>query len=210
MQRRHRAGGIAAILACVVLGACGGSALPDARDAARAFADAVDRGEAAEVHAMLDEDTRRVVSVEAVAALLAANRADLAAWTAALRRAEPDSRVARVALGDGDEVVLVIEEEGFRIDGGAAALVTLSTPEEAVRALRSALRRGDLRAVLRVLARDTRTGVETEVARVLEETADTLDIEVAASGDEAVVRLTGGRTLHLVREDGEWHVVDLP
>ena len=77
-------------------------------------------------------------------------------------------------------------------------------------ALPISLLRGDLEAFLRVLSSDARTGVETELARILEETADALDIEVGETGDEAVVRLTGGRLLHLVREDGEWHVVDLP
>jgi hypothetical protein len=211
VRRGNRGIGIAACVWATWVMGCSTLSLPDPSQAARAFAEAVRSGEAARVHAMLDEDTQRAVSVEDVAALLASNREDLAPLSTALeQRSEGVSPTARTDLGHGDEVLLVVEDGAYRIDGGAAALITLATPEEAVRALRSALRRGDLRAVLRVLSRDSRTDVETEVERVLEETEDTLDIEVQSSGDEAIVRLTGGRVLHLVREDGEWHVIDLP
>jgi hypothetical protein len=205
------AGSSAVLYLALWLGGCGAAVLPDPHTAARAFAEAVQSGEAARVYALLDEDTRNAVTEAEVATLLAANGRDLTALAAALtERSAGVSPTARVDLGHGDEATLVVEGEGFRIDGGAIALVTLSTPEQAVRALRSALQQGDLRAVLRVLSRDTRTDIETELERVLEETEDALDIEVAESGDEAVVRLTGGRTLHLLREDGEWHVIDLP
>jgi hypothetical protein len=202
---------LAVVVGAVCVMGCGTTSMPDPGRAARAFADAIERSDAEAVHAMLDADTRASLSVEALATLLRANRRDLASVTMALRRdtsAVPAR--AHIDLGRGDEVILVTEEGGFHIDGGAAALVTLATPEQAVQALRSALLRGDLEAFLRVLSSDARTGVETELARILEETADALDIEVGETGDEAVVRLTGGRLLHLVREDGEWHVVDLP
>lgn len=202
---------LAVVVGAVCVMGCGTVSMPDPGVTARAFADAIEQGDAERVHAMLDDDTRAALSVEVLETLLRDNRADLVALSAALRRETPYVPArARVELGRGDEVVLVTEDGGFRIDGGAAALVTLATPEQAVRALRSALLRGDLGAFLRVISNDARTDVETELARLLEETADTLDIEVNETGDEAVVRLTGGRVLHLVREGGEWHVVDLP
>ncbi len=85
----------------------------------------------------------------------------------------------------------------------------LLTPQDAVLALRHALQRRDLAAVLRVLARPTRAELEAEIRGFIESTDDALDLEVEIQGNEARVRTTGGRVVRLVREAGEWRVRDV-
>jgi predicted nucleotidyltransferase len=44
---------------------------------------------------------------------------------------------------------------------------------------------------------------------VVESTADVDDLEVEIQGNHARVRTTGGGSIELVRESGEWRVVDI-
>ncbi|HBQ13674.1 MAG TPA: hypothetical protein DEF51_21900 [Myxococcales bacterium] len=106
-------------------------------------------------------------------------------------------------------MVLVLEDGRWRIDGGVLDAAGLGTPLDAVAAFRRALMRRDLEGVERVLSRQTRAEWEEELRRVLEATADTDDLEVEIQGNRARVRTTGGGSIELVRESGEWRVVDV-
>jgi hypothetical protein len=114
-----------------------------------------------------------------------------------------------VALPSGEEVPLVLEDDGFHVAGGFLDAVSPITPEDAIEALRHALLRESLPALLRILSRDTRAQLESEIASLLEATEDELDLEVDESGDRATIRLGHGRTLELVREAGEWRIRDV-
>ncbi|MCA9858043.1 MAG: hypothetical protein KC458_12300, partial [Dehalococcoidia bacterium] len=116
---------------------------------------------------------------------------------------------ARVQLASGETILLVLEEGGWRIDGGVLDAAGLVTPLDAVAAFRRALMRRDLPGVERVLSRQTRAEWEEEVRRVIEGTEDTDDLEVEVQGNRARVRTTGGGSIELVRESGEWRVVDI-
>ncbi|MFO0694380.1 MAG: hypothetical protein U0230_12545 [Polyangiales bacterium] len=206
------------LLLWVWVSACGGaSPAASPGDTLRAYREAVERGDAAAVHRLLSADTRDEVPVEAVAAALEGSGPELERearqMEAAVALGLEES--AEVPLEGGLPVELVREPEGgpegpFAIDGGAFELVSLATPEQTVRALREALSRGDLRLFLAVLSSSSRTALETERARLLEETSEPADLEVEIEGDRATVRLTGGRTLPLVREGSTWRVMDLP
>jgi hypothetical protein len=105
--------------------------------------------------------------------------------------------------------LLVLEERGWTIDSGVLDAPVLRTPRDAVLALRQALQERNLRAIERVLARDTRAELEAEIDRFLGETADELDLEYEVRGNKAVVRTSSGREVQLVREAGEWRVRDV-
>ncbi|MBC7171937.1 MAG: hypothetical protein H5U40_05910, partial [Polyangiaceae bacterium] len=114
-----------------------------------------------------------------------------------------------VRLSSGEEVALSREGGEFRIASGVLEATAPTTPEDAIVALRHALLRQSLPALLRILSRSTRAELEAEIDRILDETADELDLDIEESGDRATVRLGGGGLLVLVREAGEWRFEDI-
>lgn len=176
------------------------------------YAGALSAGDAGRAWELLDEDARRGRTEEQHAELMTENGAELREQGAALERAARGDTVeaqARVALASGETLVLVLEDGRWRIDGGVLDAAGLRTPLDAVAAFRRALMRRDLPGIERVLSRQTRAEWEEEVRRVVESTADRDDLEVEVQGNRARVRTTGGGSIELVRESGEWRVVDV-
>ncbi len=199
----------------VALGGCGAAGAargnPDPRGTVGAWVRAVRAHDAAGAFALLDPRARDGLDAARFAALFAENHAELEAQAAALE-AQAARRVdarARLTLVGGEVVALVLEDGAWRIDGGVLDAPGLRTPEDAVASLRRALSRRSLPGVLRVLSRGTRADVEAELARLNAASEDTADLEVHVDGDAAEVRLGGGARVQLVREAGEWRVVDV-
>lgn len=195
----------------LALAGCGGPAVEGPSATLRAYADALTRSDAETAWALLDEEARRGRTAAEHAQLMAQNARELGEQGAALAQAAGD-RVearARVELATGETVVLVLEGGQWRIDGGLLDAAGLGTPLDAVAAFRRALMRRDLSGIERVLSRQTRAEWEEEVRRLVESTADLEDLEVEVQGNHARVRTTGGGAIELVRESGEWRVVDV-
>ena len=200
------------LCALLIVGCGGGPPVRGPSPSVRTYAGALQRGDADGAWALLDEDARRGRSEAEHATLMEANGAELREQGAALARAAGTDAVearARVPLQSGETVVLVLEDGRWRIDGGVLDAAGLGTPLDAVAAFRRALMRRDLEGGERVLSRQTRAEWEEELRRVLEATADTDDLEVEIQGNRARVRTTGGGSIELVRESGEWRVVDV-
>lgn len=200
-------------LACALLLAvgCGGPAARGPSDALRAYADALRGSDAEAAWALLEEESRRGRTAAEHAALMAANASELAEQGVALARIPEAASTARarLTLATGETVVLVLEGGGWRIDGGVLDAPGLGTPLETVAAFRRALMRRDLSGLERVLARQTRAEWEEEVRRLVASTDDTGDLQVDVQGNHARVRTTGGGTIELVRESGEWRILDV-
>ncbi len=194
---------------CGGAGAAERTAQPNAVLAA--WAQAVTASDAHAGWALLDERGRAGLDEARFAALFVENRADLEAQARAIAASaqRPITAQARLVLVDGEVVVLVLEEGAWRIDGGVLDAPGLHTPQDAVASLRRALQRRSLAGVLRVLARSTRGDVEAELTRMLDATEDPANFDLQVQGDSAEVRLTGGAHIRLVRESGEWRVVDV-
>ena len=211
MRRATTPSILVATLVCCA--ACGGAGPVEGPSRAlRTYASALSSGDGAGAWALLDEDARRGRTEEEHRALLVQNAAELRDQGAAIERAAGSDAVearARVPLASGETVVLVLEDGRWRIDGGILDAAGLGTPRDAVAALRRALMRRDLAGVERVLSRQTRAEWEEEVRRVVESTSDVDDLEVEIQGNRARVRTTGGGSIELVRESGEWRVVDI-
>jgi hypothetical protein len=154
---------------------------------------------------------RARVPYERFASLLQDNRGEVgeegARIDAAAVRGVPAR--ARMVLASGEEVVLVMEDGEWRLEGGVLGAPALRTPQDAVAALRQALLRRSLRGLERVLARQARAEIETEIARLVEGTGDPLDLRIEIQGNVALVRIAGGGEIVLVREAGEWHVSEI-
>jgi len=190
--------------------ACGRPALPDPRVAARAYAEAVARGDSDRVHALLTREAQRTYGRAAVGTLVRDQRQELRQLADSVTR--PDTRVeatATVLLGDGSEVELSLEDGGFRVAAAETLPGAARTPAEALDGLRRALARRSYPALMRVLSTESRGAVETDLRSLAAalESPGTLDVKV--EGDRADVDVGGGHRVTLRREGGTWRVEDI-
>lgn len=208
---RRRAVVVGLVLAIGAVGCVEGPRVAGPSPVVSQYAGALSRGDAEGAWALLDEEARRGRTREEHAALMEANAAELRVQGQALARAAEEGTAARaqLRLPSGESVVLVLEDGRWRIDGGVLDAVGLGSPLDAVAAFRRALMRRDLPGIERTLSRQTRAEWEDEVRRLVESTQDEADLDVEIQGDRARVRTTGGGTVELVRESGEWRVVDV-
>lgn len=194
------------IVGCLLPG-CGTAALPEPRRDLHAFAEAVAKKDAHLVYAMLDEQTRRNITVKEVALLLARDGDELTLRTKRLADT-PAAVDARVALDSGQRVALTRQDGGFYVDtpglNGGAAL----TPMEAVAALRSALEAGSYKALLDVLTPELREQVEEHRKRLIEALRYEEALELTQEGERLLINTADGHRVILERKLGVWRVHD--
>jgi hypothetical protein len=182
-------------------------------DALARYVEAIRTDDADTAYALLDEDTQAELTLDEFKTLMRQNEREIAEQVSELARLlgedEGVAAWAHVPLASGETVLLVLEDGRWRVDGGVLDAPALRTPRDAVAALRRALSRRSLRGVERVLARQPRAEMEAEIGRILEETADELDLDIEIRGNSARVRTTGGREILLVREAGEWRILEI-
>lgn len=195
-----------------LLAGCGSASAPATGPRGiEAVARALERSDAAAVHASLRAEDRERIDPEEVGRRLADARAELAEVGRALRAAAPSVRpVAHARPADRWRLRMVWEGGRWLLsDGGPLLPPVLATPRDVVVALREALEARSLPALIRLLSRGSRAQLEAELAGWLEATSDETAARVDAREDEAVVELPGGRRIELVREGGDWRIVDL-
>lgn len=187
--------------------ACATPGLPPPEAAAREFAAAAERGDAATLHRLLTSAAQREFGPEGTRQRVEEARAELAAAGAALAEAplEVDT-LAVVRFADGERAELTIEEGQYRIALADVLPTRASTPEAALAALRVALARRSYPALSRLLSAETRAAVERDLALVVEGLAHVDALEVQVEGDRATVKLDGGFVVQMQREDGIWRV----
>jgi len=190
--------------------ACGRPALPDPREAARAYADAAARGDADRIHALLTREARRTYGQARVRELVRDERAELGRQAAAVSR--PDTRVeasATLLLADGSEVELALEADGFRVAAADTLPGAARTPTEALDGLRRALSRRSYSALLRVLSAESRAAMELDLRALVLALENPATLDVRVQGDRADVDVGGGHLVTLRREAGTWRVEDI-
>jgi hypothetical protein len=193
-----------------LISGCAGSSLPDPREAARAYAEAVGRGDADAVHAMLTRQGRRGLGQEGTRRLVAAERAELTRQSRALLAVEPAvEATATILLADGSEVGLTLEAGGFRVAAADTLPIAARTPSEALEGLRRALGRRSYAALLRVLSTESRGALETDMRSIHAGLSDPSSLDVRVNGDRAEVEIPGGHAVTLKREAGVWRVDDV-
>jgi hypothetical protein len=92
----------ALLLLALGASACVRESVPDPRSAAAAYAEAAARGDAAAIYAMLDNESRRSMTVDDVRKMVQLERAELADQAKAIRSPQAEVKaMARVKFADG-------------------------------------------------------------------------------------------------------------
>jgi len=184
-------------------------ALPDPRKAAQDYADALAKGDAEAIHAMMSERSRRELHVEDVRKLVDDAREELVAQAKAA--SDPASRVearAQVRYADGEEASLDLEEGVFKVSSADGLPALARTPEQALAQLRRVLARRSYPGLIRVLSPSTRTAIESDLRSLVEGLTHPEGLEIDVQGESASVRTEGGHVVKLKREQGVWYVED--
>lgn len=197
------------MLACAGLPSCTREVVPDPRTAAREWEEALRRDDRKAIYEMLTAASQRAYGATGMDRLLAENREELVALAAAAHAG--DARVqatATLSYGDGQAAELVLEQGHFRVLGDEALPLAAKTPTDALRQLRAALQRRSYGALLRLLTRETRWLLESEVQALVEALEEPGGLQIKMEGRRAKASLPGGHTVTLEHEDGVWTIKD--
>jgi D-serine deaminase-like pyridoxal phosphate-dependent protein len=188
---------------------CTAGKVPDPHDAARAYADAAMRGDAARLYAMMSTPSKEARSRAAVEQMIAEEHEELAEQGKELARA--DVRVeatARLRYADGEEAALELRGGRYWVTAAGALPGGARTPEEALEQLRRVLARRSYAGLMRVLSPATRASIEHDLRTLVDGLGEPGTLPVQSSGDSAVVKVPGGHQVKLKREAGVWRVED--
>lgn len=191
-----------------VLG-CGGSSVPDPKDAVRAYAQAAARGDADAMYAMLSEQGQRSLSRQEMTRIVLDEKTELADQAKALESPATVIKArARVRFADGEDATLELERDGFRISSADALPVGARSPVQALSGLRRVLARRSYAGLMRVLSPATRSAVENDLRALVTGLENPEGLEIEVAGDRATVQVPGGHEVKLRREAGVWYVED--
>ena len=194
-------------LAVAMAAGCGSSAIPNPKAGLRDFATAVAAKDAVAVHGMLDEESRRALTVAQVDEILQRDAAELLQRNQATLAADANVE-AQVTLSSGEQAAVVERAGAFYLSepgiNGAAAL----TPVDAVVALRRALEAQSYAALMRVLTPELREQVEHHRKQLIEALRYEDALKLTTDGDRVVVDTADGHRVILEQESGVWRVRD--
>lgn len=204
-----------------LLSALTGCASAGARSSPRAalvaFQRAVERNDADALYQMLPERARREESLPQFRQRIQGERAELRSVSDEVRRALEGRRSPWITLPSrsGGSVTMVDSSEGWRMGRPGVGPGPAPTPQDAARALREAIARRSLVAILTALSSRSRGAVQSELAMLLDALEDPAALEVrpASTGpggaESVALRLPDGRSIILVREGTDWRVDDI-
>jgi hypothetical protein len=192
------------------LTACGKPSMPDPRDAAKRYAEALEKGDHAAVYALLTQNSKRRFGTSGTRKLMDGARAELLAQARAA--SSPSARMqaeAELRFEDGDSVVLVLEDDAFKVGSAGTFPAEPRTPAQALSALRRALAVRSYPALVRLLSAEGRGAVEGDLRALVEGLDHSETLEVEVDGDSARVAVPGGYVIKLRREFGVWRIEDI-
>jgi hypothetical protein len=200
----------------VALGApCAGgcaspSRVPPAADAVARYGQAVANGDVDALYGMMGTESRRAVSRQELARVLAEQKAELAEHAKALTAPERTiAERAQLRYPDGEIVALEVRDGQFFVEAASGLPAAARTPAQALGQLRSVMARRSYAGLLRVLTPRTRALLEGEMRSLVEGLAQPESLPLEVSGDVATAVVAGGHRVRLRREDGVWHVEDI-
>jgi hypothetical protein len=203
--------GLLGLLGVAGLLGCARTRVPDPRDAARQYEEALEQGDAARLHALLSRRAQATYSEADLALLMKRDGKELLGNARGC--VDPAAKVAANAsmtTGAGLELGLELEEGAFRIDSDTALFPRPGTPEAAARALIQALASGQVERVEAILSSDRRADLEERRAALLESLSGLDQASVRVRDHRATIELPDGQVLELVEEEGVWRVEAVP
>ncbi len=198
------------LLALAVLAsACSKPIMPDPKPALAAYVDALRHDDAQAIYGMLSTSSQQSLGRDGVSQALRDSHDELLeqANHALSPRAHLDAE-ATLFYPDGESAVLTLEDGMFHVRSADVLPTGARTPPQALEQLREGLARRSYQALLRVLSRDTRVAVDRDISTLVQSLEHPEGLDVEITGDRASVRLDGGHSVRLRREDGVWHVED--
>jgi hypothetical protein len=191
------------------LAGCGGSSIPDPREAAHSYAEAAERGDADAIYEMLSESGQRALSRDEVREMVAEEKQELVDQARAITAPGVVVKArATVRFADGERASLDLEDGEFRVTAADALPAGARTPTQALEQLRRVLARRSYAGLVRVLSPTTRAAIENDLRSLVEGLEDPEGLEVEVRGDGAVIQVPGGHEVRLRREGGIWYVED--
>jgi hypothetical protein len=215
--------GAAIVLFLALLG-CGGAhrATDDPSGVLKAYARALEEGRAEDAYRLLSDEARRGISLEAFRRMVKDNPAEVREIGRALARPTAAPVVTATVSGpNGQELQLVLENGGWRVEATAIDLYAQDSPRHAVQGFVRALERKRYDVILRYVPDAHREGLDAaklkssweghdkeemeQVLSALKQALPTASIE--ETGERATMPYGAG-TLQLVRERGLWKIED--
>ncbi len=215
-------------LVCLSLLAGCGSSLQNPHDTLRAYASAIEDGDAEDAYALLSTEAKRSLSLDAFRRMVRDNPAEAKELARSLARPASDPIVtASVATPQGDEIVLVFEDNRWKLDASSVDLYGQATPRQAVRGFVRALERRRYDILLRFVPDAKKVGdaslppLDEKRLRESWEGPQKDDLQRIAQGlkaalsaaapieetsDHASMPYGAQGTLQLVREHGVWKI----
>ena len=184
--------------------------VPDPRSAASAYAEAAARGDAEAIYAMLDNESRRSMTIDDVRKMISLERAELADQSKAIRSPQADVKaMARVKFADGEDAVLEVKDGKYFVASADALPTGARTPAQVLEKLRRVLARRSYAGLMRVLTDNARSAMENDLRSLVQGLENAEGLDVQQTGDTAVVNIPGGHLVKLRREGGTWRVEDI-
>jgi hypothetical protein len=157
---------LVASLAAVTLAACGATNVQSPNAVMRAYAAAVIDGRADAAYALLSDDAKRSMSLEAFRQILQTNREEAIEIGQSLARPTSDPYVtATVTLPSHETITLVLEDGVWRVDGSAIDFYSQATPRLAMIAFIRAFERDRFDVLMKLSPAAHREGLTQERLR---------------------------------------------
>jgi hypothetical protein len=208
-----------------VSSACGGAQHPggdDPQSVLHSYARALEEGRADDAYRLLSDEARRGISVEAFRRMVKDDPEGAREIGRALERpTAPPVVTATVTSPGGQELHLVLEGGGWRVDASSIDLYAQDTPRHTILGFVRAIERKRYDIVMRYVPDTHREGLDAaklqtaweghekdeidQVVTALKQALPTATIE--ETGERATMPYGAG-TMQLVREHGLWKIED--
>lgn len=180
------------------------------KDAIRSYHQAVEDRDADAVYALLDDEGRRGMDPETFARYFEENYDAISLQAdQLLAGSERDQELrvhAKVPLPAGEQAELVWRSDNWWLAQTAPTRGAQASPQQTLDAFRSALAGRNLDATLALLSTERRSAYLAELELFRKSLEGAEGEEIVTNGDTAIIALSGGNKLILVREDGVWRV----